>query len=245
MREGERRGGPGPRRGGPGDERVSRVRQAAGGGRVVEVEPRRVGCWVNRFAGRSGGVASVTTSLSAVTVTAGDGTTAVLAVPFPPMPIGDAEPVEALLEHLRSVGPTAAVLVRGGAHSIGICDGGVVLASSTDTRYVQGRTAAGGWSQQRYARRRGNQRRDAHRATADAAYRVLAPAAGILRALVTGGEPSAVRDVLADPRLGFLADLPRRDFNDIPEPRRAVLDGIAARCLAVEITVRPAHQPPG
>ncbi len=218
---------------------VSTVRQAAGGGRVVEVEPGRVPGWVNRFAVRNGGITAVTGSLSAVTVTGGDGTVATLAVPFPPMRIGDAEPVQALLEHTRAIGPTAAILIRAGAHSIGVCRDGAVLDSSTDTRYVQSRTAAGGWSQQRYARRRGNQRRDAHRAAADTAQRVLAPVAESLRALVVGGEPGAIREVLADPRLSFLAELPRRVFGDIPEPRRAVLDAIATRCLAVQITVRP------
>lgn len=231
--------GPGAERG----RRMSGVRQAAGGGRVVEVEPGRLAGWINRFAGRNNGIAAVTASLSSVTITGGDGTTATLAVPFPPMTIGDAEPVEALLDHTHTIGPTAAILIRGGAYSIGVCEGGTVSTSTTDTRYVQARTAAGGWSQQRYARRRGNQRRDAHRAAADAAHRVLAPAAGTLRALVTGGEPAAIADVLADHRLAFLAELPRRIFNDIPEPRRAVLDLVAARALSVQITIRTAPRP--
>jgi hypothetical protein len=222
---------------------MSRQRPAAGGGRVVEVEPDRVPGWINRFGVRNDGVASVTGSLSTVTVTGGNGTVATLAVPFPPMRIGDAEPVQAMLDHVGDVGPTAAILVRAGAYSIGVCRDGVVQTSSTDTRYVQSRTAAGGWSQQRYARRRSNQRRDANRAAADTAHRVLAPVAGSIRALVVGGEPGAIREVLADPRLAFLAELPRRTFTDIAEPRRAVLDQVAARCLAIEITVRPV--PPG
>jgi hypothetical protein len=222
---------------------MSRVRQAAGGGRVVEVEPGRLTGWINRFGVRNDGLSSVTGSLSAVTVTAGNGTVATLAVPFPPMRVGDGEPVQALLDHVGQVGPTAAILVRAGAYSVGICQDGAVQASSTDTRYVQSRTAAGGWSQQRYARRRGNQRRDANRSAADTAHRVLAPAAGSLRALVVGGESGAIQEVLEDPRLGFLAELPRRTFTDIAEPRRAVLDQIAVRCLSVEITVREAPAP--
>lgn len=218
---------------------MSRIRQAPGGGRVVEIESARLVGWINRFSGRNDGIAAFATTLSSIVVTATDGTTATIAVPFPPMAIGDAEPVEALLAHLARIGATAVILVRAGAFSVGVCADGRVLTSSTDTRYVQGRTAAGGWSQQRYARRRGNQLRDSHRAAADAAHRVLAPAAAALSALVVGGEPGAIRDVLADPRLGFLQDLPRRTFPDIPEPRRAVLDEIAGRCLAVEITVRP------
>jgi len=222
---------------------VSRVRQAAGGGRVVEVEAGRLTGWINRFGVRNDGLGAVTGSLSTVTVTAGNGTVATLAVPFPPMRAGDGEPVQALLDHLGQVGPTAAILVRAGAYSIGICSDGAVQSSSTDTRYVQSRTAAGGWSQQRYARRRGNQRRDANRAAAGAAHRVLAPAAGSIRALVVGGEPGAIREVLDDPRLAFLVQLPRRTFTDVAEPRRAVLDQVAARCLAIEITIREAPAP--
>jgi hypothetical protein len=222
---------------------MSRVRPAPGGGRVVEIEPDRLVGWINRFAGRNDGIAGIAGTLSSVTVTATDGTTATLAVPFPPMAIGDAEPVQALLAHLADIGATAIILVRAGAFSVGIGARGTVLSSSTDTRYVQGRTAAGGWSQQRYARRRDNQRRDAQHATADAAHRLLAPVAGTLRALVVGGESEAIRQVLADPRLSFLADLPRRTFADIAEPRRAVLDEVAVRCLSVQITVRGPAEP--
>jgi hypothetical protein len=223
---------------------MNRVRQAPGGGRVVEVEPDRLVGWINRFAGRNDGIANIVGTLSSVTVTATDGTTATLAVPFPPMVIGDAEPIQALLAHLENLAAVAIILVRAGAFSVGVAAHGTVLSSSTDTRYVQGRTAAGGWSQQRYARRRGNQRREAQHAAADAAHRQLAPIAATLRALVVGGETEAIRQVLADRRLEFLADLPRRTFADIAEPRRAVLDEVAARCLAVTITVRDAPRHP-
>ena len=66
--------------------------------------------------------------------------------------------MEALLDHLAGLGALGLILVRGGAHSVGVARDGVVLSSSTDRAYLQGRTAAGGWSQQRFARRRGNQR---------------------------------------------------------------------------------------
>lgn len=217
---------------------MSRVRSAAGGGTAVEVEPDRLVGWMNRFAARNDGITRMDTTLSSVTATATNGTTATIAVPFPPMAPSGAEPIEAVLVHLRGIGPIAVILVRVAAFSVGICQDGRVTTSSTDTRYVQGRTAAGGWSQQRYARRRGNQLRDSHRAAADLAARVLGPHAGAVRGLVVGGEVHAMREVLADPRLGFLAELPRRTFADIGEPRRAVLDQVAARSLVVEIVVR-------
>ena len=64
----------------------------------------------------------------------------------------------------RSVSPTAPDLV----------------VSRLDTRYVQGRTAAGGWSQQRFARRRDNQAKAALGDAAELAVRLLLPEAGTL-----------------------------------------------------------------
>ncbi|MBM9466193.1 acVLRF1 family peptidyl-tRNA hydrolase [Nakamurella leprariae] len=224
---------------------MSRVRQAAGGGRVVEVELARVPAWLNRFAGRNDGLADVVADPQRVLALAVDGTTASLAVPFPPMGLGPAdaplEPVEALIAHLERFRTVGVITVRSGAHSVGlardIAREATVTGSSTDRAYVQGRTAAGGWSQQRYARRRTGQRREAMADTADTVARLLVPVARELDALVTAGDTSAVSEVLADRRLAPLLGLPRRHFADIPEPRRAVLDEVAARAGTVEITV--------
>lgn len=228
---------------------MSRRWQAAGGGRVVEVEPGRLTGWLMRFAERHAGAQVLEVGADTIVVTGGDGARASLAVPFPPLAVSDsslgaalgasrAEPVEALLDHLSELGDLAAIVVRERAFSIGICRAGQVLTSSTDTRYVQSRTAAGGWSQQRYARRRGNQRRDSYRAAADAAHRVLAAHPAPFAGLIAAGDRAAIDAVLADQRLAAVAALPRRVFPDVGEPRRAVLDGIAARALTVEITIR-------
>ena len=40
---------------------------------------------------------------------------------------------------------------------MGVASGDRLTAHKVGTRYVQSRTAAGGWSQQRFARRRANQ----------------------------------------------------------------------------------------
>jgi len=216
---------------------VSRRRTVTGGGIAVEVPLDRLVGWVNRFGARNAGLADPVTDGLSVTLTGGDGTVATLAVPFGPMTVGEQEPMEALLTHLAGLGALAAVLVRGGAHSIGVLRSGVVLSSSTDRAYLQGRTAAGGWSQQRFARRRGNQRAASYESAASTAARILTPIAGTLTGLVVAGDRRGLADVLADSRLEFLADLPVRSFPDIPEPRRAVLDEIATRSLSVEITI--------
>lgn len=218
---------------------MSKRRAVTGGGIAVEVEPDRLLGWINRFGGRNGGLTDLTSDGALITLTAGDGTTAVIDVPFGPMAVGDQEPLEALLQHLAGVGAVGIVLVRGGAHSVGIAKDGTVLSSSTDRAYLQGRTAAGGWSQQRFARRRDNQRTASYESAAGATARILLPTAGILHGLVLGGDRRGLAEVLADPRLAVLSNLPHRTFPDIPEPRRAVLDEVAARTLSVEITIRP------
>lgn len=214
-------------------------RAVSGGGIAVEVAPDRLVGWVNRFAGRNDGLASVTTDGAVVRISGGDGTEAVLEVPFGPMVVGDLEPIEALLDHLADRGALGVILVRGGAHSVGVVRDGQVLSSSTDRAYLQGRTAAGGWSQQRFARRRENQRAASYESAASTVARMMVPVLTSLQGLVLGGDRRGLTDVLADDRLAVLADLPRRIFGDIAEPRRVILDEIAARSLMVEITVRP------
>jgi len=216
---------------------TTRRMPAQGGGIVVEVAKDRLIGWVNRFGGRNDGVTSVVGDNSHVRITGGNGTVAELAVPFGPMARGDREPLEALLDHLATLGELGIVLVRGGAHSVGIARAGIVLRSSTDRAYLQGRTAAGGWSQQRFARRRGNQRAASLDSATDSAATVLVPRAASLDGLVLGGDRAGLTMVMADARLAALNSLPSRTFLDIAEPRRAVLDEVAARSLAVSITV--------
>jgi hypothetical protein len=213
---------------------VTRRRAVAGGGVEVEVPPERLVGFLSRFGARNGGLADLATDGVTVRIRGGDGTLAQIEV-------GDREPVEALLAHLAGLGTLGVILVRGGAHSVGLARDGAVLRSSTDRAYLQGRTAAGGWSQQRFARRRGNQRTASLADAADTAVRVLTdPHSPPPAALVLGGDRPALAQVLADPRLAALAARPRRTFADIPEPRRAVLDEVAARSLSVPIVIEPA-----
>lgn len=214
-------------------------RPLPGGGVRVEVEPDRLVGWINRFAARNQGLASVVATSDGVLLTGGDGTTARGVVPFGPMAVGDREPVEAVLDHLHRIGPLGAILARAGAHSVGLIRDGTVANSSTHRGYVQGRTAAGGWSQQRFARRRGNQRAASLGSAADTAARLLTPEAGALHGLILGGDREGLSAILGDPRLAALQGLPTREFPDIGEPRRAVLDEVAKRSLTVEISVTP------
>jgi hypothetical protein len=195
-----------------------RGRPAAGGGHFVDVAPERLTRWLENFAGRHGPYAA-----DGLTVTAADGATATLHAP-PGLP--DPGSVGELLRP------------RKGAVAAGIADGPRLVASKVDTHYVQGRTAAGGWSQQRFARRRDNQARAAAADGAAIVGRVLLPEVRTLGALVTGGDRAAVDAVLAARELAPLAGLRAERFLDVPEPRHAVLVAAVAQARAVRILVR-------
>ena len=67
---------------------------------------------------------------------------------------------------------------------------------------MQGKTKAGGWSQQRYARRRANQASQAYAEAADVVAMIILPRIDDLDAVVGGGDRAGVDEVLSDPRLG-------------------------------------------
>jgi hypothetical protein len=127
------------------------------------------------------------------------------------------------------------LLVRRGRWAVGVFAGPDLVVSKVDSRQVQGRTAAGGWSQQRYARRRGHQTDAVVSHAADTAARVLVPHAGSTEALATGGDRGLVTEVLADPRLRALAQLPRLAPLDVGEPTKAVLLEAPAQFRAVRV----------
>ena len=55
--------------------------------------------------------------------------------------------------------------------------------------------------------------------------------------LVVGGDKALVRQLLADPRLAPLAELPRREFYDLPDPRLKVLQETLRRGRATRIRI--------
>ena len=137
--------------------------------------------------------------------------------------------------------PTAwgVLLVRKGGYAVARMNGTEMVASKVGRRHVQGRTKAGGQSQQRFARRRENQARDAYRAAADHAARVLdgvVSASGATRPyVVVAGDEDALRVVLADPRLRDLEMVHRRV--DVHEPRRETLESFVGECTGWMVRV--------
>ncbi len=222
---------------------MSRTRELAAGGRAVEVEPERLAGFLDRFAAGHGGAVVTMVTPQQVNVTAVDGWTASVPVPFGSLSgqsgQRDGLAVDDLVEHLMVPRTIGLLLVRLGGYSVGVARAGVVLTSSTGSRLVHGRTAAGGQSQQRFARRREGQARVALQAAANTAARVLLPRAAELDAVVLGGDTTALRSLAADPRLTALLERAEPRVLDIPEPRRAVLNDAAHRARCVEVQLRP------
>ena len=173
-------------------------------------------------------------------MTCADSTEVTLRAPF------DWRPGPALLSSfsaaVRVPHRAAALLVRRGRWAVGVFDGSDLVVSKVDARLVQGRTAAGGWSQQRFARRRGHQTDAVVTAAAGTAVRVLLPHAGEVEALFTGGDRGLVDAVLADPRLAALAPLRREPALDVGEPTKAVLLETPGLFRAVVVHILEPHE---
>lgn len=206
---------------------------AAGGGRWLTLPPERLERWLDGFAERHGPVRPVRDA-DRLLLTAADGAIADCEVPFPPL-TGD------LIEHALQPRRVGVLLVRLGGYAAGIFDGPALRSSKVGSRQVHGRSAAGGQSQQRFARRREGQARVALAAAADNAVRILVPEVARLAGVVTGGDRSAVEEVLSDRRLAPLLPLLTGRLLDVPDPRLAVLRETPALFRAVRIRlVEPA-----
>jgi peptide subunit release factor 1 (eRF1) len=120
-----------------------------------------------------------------------------------------------------------------------VFDGAELVTSKVGSGYVQGTTKAGGWSQQRFARRRDNQARQAFAQAAEVAVKILLPEAGRLAALICGGNKAAVEATLSDPRLAPLLPLRTRPFLAVPDPRLKVLQATPEQFLVVNLAIHP------
>jgi hypothetical protein len=203
--------------------------------RMVQVSAERLSGWIDRFADRHGGVRFDSYDNS-VRLIAPDGATALVRDRFGPV---EARPDlrTALLDHVGRNRLVGVVLVRRGGHAAGVFDGPQLRTSKVGRTYVQGRTKAGGWSQQRFARRRTQQADQAYGAAADTAAQILLPVADELEAVVGGGDRSGVDAVLADPRLAPLRALLTGPVPPTADPRLDVLRRFGDQLRAVEITL--------
>jgi hypothetical protein len=200
----------------------------------VLVPAVRVGRWFSNFEDRHG-PATYAVEGGALRALADDGATADAVLPFDRPYAGAASP-EGLAAAVVPPERWGVLLVRKGGFAVARLQGAAIVEHKVGQRHVQGRTKAGGQSQQRFARRRDNQARTAYEAAAGHAARVLGSPRG-LPALVTGGDRPAVAAVLEDDRLASLRDVVVGRWLPVPDPRRAVLDKAVLDACAVEVTV--------
>jgi len=203
-------------------------------GRMITVDRDRLQRWLANFAARHGDCTS-TTAPGVVIVTAEDGAEARITIPFGPLAEADPQPAVRLVDHVLIDRRVGAVLVRRGGYAIGTFEGSHLINSKVGSSYVQSRTKAGGWSQQRYARRRGNQARQLYERATDAIESVLLPVAEDLVAVAGGGDRAGVEAALDEPGLRDVKNLLLPRIYPTDDPRLRVLEGFAAQFLAISI----------
>jgi len=148
---------------------------------------------------------------------------------------------EAVAAHARRPRTVGVLLVRLGGYAAGVFTGypPALADAKTGSRLVHGRSAAGGWSQHRFARRREKQASEALQAAAAAAADVFGRWGGRpgekLDAVVLGGDKRAMADLRQDARLAPYLAIATDRFLTVPDPKRAVLEATPRLFLAVRI----------
>ncbi|MCI0143080.1 hypothetical protein KNN17_16060 [Arthrobacter bambusae] len=211
-------------------------KQQPGAGRTAFIPGPRVTGWVERFAASHGAVAEEPDD-GGTLLRAADGATALLKAPWPVdgRPGKGTTTVERLASLASQERRLGIVLVRRGGYAVGVVSGGTVSASKSGSRYVQSRSAAGGSSQQRFARRRENQANALTEAVAGYAAGVFAGHS--IEYLVLGGDAALSAAVLAEAALKEYASRTRLAFLAVADPNATVLRRAAADACAVRIQV--------
>jgi Actinobacteria/chloroflexi VLRF1 release factor len=229
------------------------------GARWIDVAPERFPGWIASFGDRHGR-AGVEADAEVVVFHAADGVAARCHPPFPPLDpghlavgggaaaselppgteravIGQARLIAAHASANRTVG---VLLVRLGGYAAGVFTGAPpqLVASKVGRRLVHGRSAAGGQSQQRFARRRAKQAAEALGAAADTAATVFGSYPGQLHAVVLGGDRRAMAALREDPRLAGYFSIAVDRFLTVPDPRLTVLRDTPRlfRAIRIELT---------
>lgn len=217
------------------------ARAATGGSSAASVRtayvpgPRLAG-WAARFSTAHGGI-QITEDDDGLRISAADGATALLQAPWPVdgRPGRGKDELERLASLASQPRRLGLLLVRRGGYGLAVASEGVIFSSKVGSKYVQSRTAAGGQSQQRFARRRSNQADSLLQAVIEQARQVFSGES--FEYVVPGGDRTLVGLVLDDPRLVAYARLPRLAYLDVPDPKAAVLRKAAVDACAVRIQV--------
>jgi len=219
---------------------------AGSGAKWLDVDPARFPGWIASFARRhDAGLpdASLAVTLAGddVSFTAPDGAIAECHPPFPPVrelavPLPAYPDVaEAIAAHAQRPRAVGVLLVRLGGYAAGVFTGSPprLADAKTGSRPVHGRSAAGGRSQHRFARRREKQATEALQAAANTAVDVFGR--WRLDAVLLGGDKRAIAELREDPRLAPYLKIATDRFLTVPDPRRRVLEDSPRLFLAVKI----------
>ncbi len=198
--------------------------------RQVEVAPDRLPGWLDRFQASHGGIHWSCDEASGYLVTAADGAWARLTA----WKAAQETPPD-ISRWAQAPSCLGLLLLRRGGYAVGVTQAGELTKHKCGTRYVQSRTAAGGWSQQRFARRRANQADQLVETSATKSAELYTDEG--LDGIVIGGDKALVARALKHTALAAWADRPRREFYDIADPRFEVLQSVARRAAAVRVTV--------
>jgi hypothetical protein len=204
--------------------------------RTAFIPGGRLAGWAERFGTAHGGY-QLTDDDDGLRLVAADGAEALLQAPWPV----DGRPGRGTgaLERLASLAcqprRLGLLLVRRGGYGVAVVSEGLVLASKVGSTYVQSRSAAGGQSQQRFARRRSNQADALVDAVAEQAARIFSSEP--FEYVVPGGDRTLSGLVLEHPSLKDYAVLPRLPYLDVPDPKAAVLKKAAADACSVRVQV--------
>lgn len=200
----------------------------------VLVPTTRWARWLANFEDRHG-AARLTAAGDALRGLAEDGSTFVARLPFDAAYAGSGDATD-FAAAARPPEGWGVLLVRKGGFAVARMAGERVVAHKIGQRHVQGRTKAGGQSQQRFARRRDNQARLAYQAATGHATRLLADGGRL--PVVVGGDRDAVEQVLGDRGLAGLTRV--GPWLAVPDPKRAVLDQAVRDAQSLVVAVENA-----
>jgi hypothetical protein len=212
--------------------------------RWLQVTADRIEGWLDSFGQRHGGM-QTEAGPDLVTVRGTDGAVAQCHPPFPPLPAGSGGSGAELATHASADRVVGVLLVRLGGYAAGVFTGpdARLAASKVGSRLVHGRSAAGGTSQHRFARRREKQANEALAAAADCAAGVFGPYAGRLDAVVLGGDKRAIAALREDQRLRPYFALAVDRFLTVPDPRLKVLQDTPRAFRAIRIRLADSAGP--
>ena len=129
------------------------------------------------------------------------------------------------------------LLVRLGGYAVGVFEGEQLLASKVGSRFVKGRHKKGGYSANRFRRRREGQAKALIDEAATVAGETFEPWRSRIEFVAFGGHRAAIAEVLgASSLLDWTADRTLPRFFSVPEPRQRVLERMPYDLYAAELT---------